>query len=273
MPRPNSIALKSAPVVTAPKGKAEAFILEYGEEKTEKRLWTFFYNPQSLRYSRAAKYSSTETFAARVQDQQYGYTEGKTLEISDIILDSYCMGRTVRPLIEGINKLLEARLERGEFAPPVLSFIFGTQRFAPCALTKVSWDETAWIGGDPARVKMSLSFIEMPIPESRGKKSKDLQLKDDADNKAGTGKPSKPLTDRQQVEAKQKAREWLNKNQSKLDPQTQKAIRSNQYDVTADPKTGDVKLLSSKKQAIGTVGRWDGKIFKTENVGTLIKKK
>lgn len=275
MPRPNEAALKSAPEVTPPKAKPEAFLLEYNRDPTiQRRLWTFFYNPQTLDWSRSAKYSAVETFAAKVQDQQYGYTDGKALEVPDIYLDTYCLGRTVRPLLEGINTLLEARLDKGEFAPPVLSFVFGGQIFAPCVLVKATWKETAWIGGDPARVRMSLSFLEIPL--DRDDKAKELQLKSDDPKlaaKTAEGKPRQPLTDRQKKDASDQAKKWLKENNAKLDAQTQKTVRSNSYSLLTNGQSGDVKMFDAKKQAIGTVGRWDGTKFTTANVNTLIKPK
>lgn len=275
MPRPNETALKLAPVVSPPKSKPEAYLLEYQRDPTiQRRLFSFFYNPQTLRYTRNAKYSATETFAAKKQDQQYGYTEGWSLEVPDCYLDTYCLGRTVRPFKEAIDTLLEARLDKGEFAPPVLSFVFGGQIFAPCVLTKVSWDESAWIGGDPARVRISMSFLEVPI--DRDEKAKELQLKSDDPKlkaKEAEGKPRKPLTPRQNQEGGEKGKEWLKANVSQLDPNTQKIVRSGKYTVTTNPNTGDVKLFDSKGQAIGTVGRWNGQTFSTANVGALIKAK
>lgn len=272
MPRPNETAIKLAPKVSPPKAKPEAFLLEYQRDPTiQRRLFTFWYNPQTLRFSRGAKYSSTETFAAKVQDQQYGYTEGWSLEIPDCYIDTYCMERSARIFKQGIDSLLEARLEKGEFAPPVVSFVFGGQIFAPAVVTKASWDESAWVGGDPARVKFSLSLLQIPV--DRDEKSQELQLKQDDPKLAANekdGKPRKPLTPRQNQEGSDKGKDWLKANTAKLDPQTQKLVRSGQFKMTTNPNSGDVSLIDSKGKTVAIVGRWNGTAFDSTK-GNLAK--
>lgn len=245
----------------------EAQLLDYNKGD---RLWTFFYNPQALKFSRSAKYSESETFAAKRQEIQYSNTTGATLEIGEIYMDSYCLGKSLRPLIEGINYLLEAKLEKNEFAPPLLSFVFGSRRFAPCVLARLDWQETAWLGGEPARVTMSMTLMEAPRPISRTTSSTALPEVERFETPHERDKgPRLSLTERQQADAKKQAEANLKANLSKLSTETQNLIRSKAYSLTVDPNTGDVDLLNAKKTKVGRVGRWDGKVFTAEAIATL----
>lgn len=264
----NQDAISKLP--SAPKGWVEAYLIEYSTDlSVEERLWTFFYNPQMLRFSGDAKYNETGTFAAREQNQQFGYSSGLTLEVPRLYLDSYCLGKSLRPLLEGLDELRKADVKKSKFNPPILSFIWGSRRFSPCVLTRISWDESAWLSGEPARVQMSLTFLQVPKPGALGAKMTTTTF--DADKKALEGKPRQELTDRQRQDASTKAREWLAANQQTLDSTTQNLVRSNRYKLLTDAKTGDVTMLDLKGQKVGTVGRWDGKTF-TDQVSTLPKK-
>ena len=228
-------------------------------------VWKFLINPATLRYSRSAQYSDTQTFAARVQDLQYFLTNGETLDISNVLMDSWHDGKSLQPLIDGLNKLMEAKVEDGKFSPPVLSFIFGSKRFAPCVLTQVSRDEAGWLGGDPAIAQISMTLKQ--LPEDRG--TGIAQATTLAGSNANTdspieptenseGKPRMPLTDAQAATASQYAKEYLTQQLSKFSPEVQQVIRSNSYLLLTDRETGDVQMLKKDGTAIGNVLRWNG---------------
>lgn len=258
----NTVVANSLP--TAEKNRVEAYLLEYSTDPNAgKRVWSFLYNPSLLRFSGEAVYSSIGAFASRESDQQFNYSTGLTLEVPNIYLDSYCMKRSLRPLVEGIDELRKASIKQSRFSPPVLSFVFGSKRFAPCVLTKVSWDEAAWLGGEPARAQMNLTFLQIPAPGKLGLNAIAPELK--------TNALETPLTERQQDEAKTKAEEWLKANLNNVDPQLKTRIEEKDYDLTVDPNTGEVKLKTGDENLNGIVGRWTGKEFQTDTFNTLKK--
>lgn len=258
----NGVVANSLP--TAEKSRVEAYLLEYGTDGGQgKRLWSFLYNPQTLRFSGDTVYQSIGAFASRESDQQFAYTNGLVLEVPDIVFESYCLGKSVRPLLEGIDELRKADIKKSRFNPPILSFLFGSRRFAPCVLTKVSWDESAWLGGEPARVRMNLTFQQIPTPGKLGLNAIAPELK--------TNALETPLTERQQDEAKKKAKEWLKANLNNIDPQLKTRIEEKDYELTVDANTGEVKLKTGDENLNGIVGRWTGKEFQTDTFNTLKK--
>lgn len=262
----NPIAIAKLP--KAEKATAEAYLIQYSADaKSEQRLWTFQYNPSILKFSGEAKYSTVETFATRSPDQQFANSSAQKLEIPNIYLETYSERKSLKPLLDGIDELRKAKLDKRQFSPPILLFVFGSRRFGPCVITNVSWDEASWLGGAPARAQLSLSFLEVPKPGVLGMKAIPPEPDPPKD-----GKPSKPLTDRQKEEAIAKAQEWLKSNESKLDPRIVTTLKKKEFKLEPDPKSGDVTMLDPKGAKIGIVGRWDGKTFKTEKVNTIPKK-
>jgi hypothetical protein len=257
-----------AALTPAEKSNVEAYLIEYSiDPSAANRLWTFFLNPSVLSFSGETKYTSSETFAARVQDQQFGGSSGQVLEIPNLYLDSYCLNKSLRPLLEGIEELRRADLKNSKFSPPILSLIWGSRRFAPCVLTRVKWDEAAWLGGEPARVQMNLSFVQVPPPGERGIAAIPPEPDIPTD-----GSPAQDLTERQRQDGSAKAKEWLNANVSELDTNTQSLVRSNRYRLSTDAKTGDVTMFDVDGKTLGVVGRWDGTTLTTENISTFVKK-
>lgn len=223
----------------------------------QNRVWNFLINPSVLSYSRSAVYSDTQTWAAKKQDIQYFTTNGQTLKMPNIILDSWHDGRSLRPLIEGINALLEAQIDQNRYYPPVLSFVWGSTRFAPCVLTEVTWDEAAWLSGEPATVVLNLTFREVPEPRSRGTAAADTQL---APNEEASeqGSPRLPLTDAQASQASTYANQFLDQNLNNWSPEIQAQVRSDSYRLLTNRATGDVQMLNPDGTVIGTVLRWNG---------------
>lgn len=228
-------------------------------------VWKFLINPASLKYSRSAQYSDTQTLAAKVQDLQYFLTSGETLEISNVLFDSWNDGKSLQPLIDGLNRLLEAKVEEGKFAPPILSLIWGSKRFSPCVLTQISWDEAAWLGGDPASLQLSLTLKKLPEDRGRGTAQPTTLVGSTANTDSpatptenSEGKPRMPLTDAQAAEASKYAKQYLNQQLSKFSPDVQQLIRSNSYLLLTNRETGDVTMLGKGGTAIGNVLRWNG---------------
>lgn len=323
--RANDGAVKGLPSASRTFQGIEAHLIEYSQDPAKQnRVWTFFYNPPVMRFTRQANFSPAETFAANVQDRQYSHTDGKTLSIEGLVMDSYCMGKSLKPLLDGLESLLQARLPprqvkptqpakptdaekakaatpdkktatnneaqkpdpppqvgaTGQFAPPLLVFIWGSRRFGPCILERVNWEETAWLGGEPAKATLGITLIEVPKPETReGKTGTGKEAAQDFGSKPKTdttpkpnneGKPRIALTDRQREDASNKAKEHLKANVASFDPAVQAVIKANAYKLSTDKDSGDVKLLDGKGKDLGIVGRWDGdKTFTTEGVSTI----
>lgn len=239
-------------------GRVEAVLLEYDiEGKKEKPLWLFLVNPATLDYQDSADYSEVSPLASRVKVRQYTASSGARLTISDLLFSTYCLGKSLKPLTEGIQALLRAKTEENKFAPPVLMFRWGSKRFGPCVLTDVKWTESAWLGGEAARLKMSLTLEEVPKPltaaeiEAR-KKAKE---KADQEKRSTSGKPPVKLTDRQRKEASDKAKEYLKTNAKLWSADVQAAVEKGNYKLATDPDTGDVTMFDAKGAKLGVVLR------------------
>lgn len=249
-------------------GRVEAVLLEYDiNGKEEKPLWLFLVNPATLDYQDTAEYNEVSPLASKVKVKQYTGSSGAKLTISDLLFSVYCLGKSLKPLTEGIQALLKAKTEENKFAPPVLMFRWGTKRFGPCVLTDVRWSESAWLGGEAARVKMSLTLEEVPKPLTAAEIEAKKKAKQGADAKKreSDGKPLLKLTDRQRKEASGKAKEYLKTNTSIWSPDIQSAIEKGNYKLATDGDTGDVTMFNAKGLKLGVVLRSLGDKQQTAN--------
>lgn len=254
----NQSVFRDLPKADIPAKADEAWLLLYSPEIDEEQAaWGFLLSPSSLKFSRSAEYGEQSSFAAKVRDRQYSQTSGKTLSIPNIILSTWYYRKSVGPLIDGINTLLEAKED--QFAPPILSFVMGRRRFAPCVLTEISWDETAWLGGDPATVNLSMTLAEIPTPGLK----RDAVTPESPELGEGetSSSPRNELTDRQRKEASDAAKKYLQDNREKFAKAVDDKIRANAYFLETDPETGIVSMLDSAKDLIGTVGTYNGQDF------------
>ena len=221
----------------------------------EQSAWGFLVNPSILSFSRTAEYGEQSSFAARVRDRQYSQTSGRTLSIQNTPLETWYYKKSLSPLIEGINALMEASTENNQFSPPILSFVMGSRRFAPCVLTQLSWDERAWLGGEPASVNMSMTLEEIPNPG----------LRKDALTPSVNSSRS-PLTLRQREDASSAAKNYLEENRSSFSKAIASAIDANAYFLETDENSGEVLMLDRDKKEIGVVGVYDGQDFSTDKI-------
>jgi hypothetical protein len=254
-------------------GKVEAILLEYDFNGNQpKPLWTFLVNPQSLKIKNQANYTEIKPLAATGSEIQYQSTDGQTLSISDMDLRTWYYGKSLRPLLEGLNKLLESDIKNQKYSPPILKFKMGSREFGPCVLTQIQWDETAWLGGEPASVKLGLELRQVTKATSRGEIEK-RQTKLVSDLKKDREKrklPRIPLTDRQRKDASSSAKKYLETNISIFTPDIQTAIRGNQYALSTDKDTGKVKMIGKGGKELGVVLVWDGRSGKAgQGVTTL----
>lgn len=237
-----------------------AYLIEEGKQPNDERLFTFLTNPEELQWQRSAIYSEAATAVTTVQAQQYYHTRGRTLQLNDLLMETWFSKRSLRPLLEGLQKLLVPNLQSKVFAPPVLRFVWGTQNFGPCVLTDLDWRETGWLNGEPATIRLSMTLTEIPPPDS------DLAsriVKQQKESKTAKDDLKTPLTDRQRADASTEAQKWLNTNQKKLPQQIQERLKTKRYKLSTDPKTGSVTMTDEKSTALGIVGKWDGRAFAT----------
>lgn len=266
--------LNSLPDATRETKTAKAYLFDYNQTAQGQYLWAFLYSPSTLEFSRSAKYSESQTLSAKKQDLQYGYTGGRSLTINEIVLDSWQQGKTIQPLLDGLEKLLECDINKKQYSPPILSFVFGSRRFGPCVLSNISWTETGWLGGQPARATMKITLLEIPEPLSQAKleQKKQQTQSNQAVSRQSQGMPRTPLTERQAILASDRAKDFLKKNVSRLKPDVQAMAKASSYKLLTDRSSGDIVFINPKGQKIGVVGRFNGTTLKTEGVSTLIDK-
>jgi Contractile injection system tube protein len=251
------------------------------EQPKQQPVFTFLVNPQSLKWRRKAIYSDAVTAATSIPAQQYYYTTGRELQIEGVLMETWYLRRSLRPLLEQLQFLLVPDIPNQSLSPKVLTFCWGAQTFTPCVLTDLDWTEKSWLNGEPATVELSMTLLEIPPPDGdmvsrwAGEQKKitgpgdsqsgtpDSKAKDAKDPK-GKKKIQPTLTDRQTQEASKKADDFLKSNKTKFDPQVQERLKSGNYQLQVDPKSGDVNLLNGAGgAAVGKVGNWDGTQFDT----------
>lgn len=267
--------LDSLPPATLETKTTKAYLLDYDQTRQQGQyLWAFLTNPQTLEFERSAKYSEAQTLSSKKSDWQYSYTTGRSLTINDIILDSWCKGKTIQPLLDGVEALLECDVSKKQYSKRILSFVFGSRRFSPCVLTNVKWTETGWLGGAAARATMSLTLQEVPEPMTRAQAESRKQQTGTAAAaaKQAAGMPRMQLTERQQSEGSKKAIDILRKNEARFNPQVRSLIRSSAYRLLTNRETGDIVLFDRKGQKVGLVGRYNGQTLQVTDVSTLLKK-
>lgn len=238
----------------------EAYLIKYAPDLDEAQiLWQFLVAPSRLQFSRSAKYNENSTFAAKVIDRQYANTSGATLTINNLEFLTWCYKKSMRPLIEGLMTLLE--IKEDTFAPPILSFVFGSRRFGPCVLSDVNWDESAWLGGEQASINLNLTLQEIPNPGLKGDAIVTSPSNQSLNEEIDSTNPRNSLTLRQRKEASKAAKEYLEANQDTFNQVVSEAIRSSAYFLETNEESGQVEMLDRDKASIGIVGTWNGQDF------------
>lgn len=205
------------------------------------QAYAFLYNPEQKQYRRSANYAEVPTGATPIPDQNYLYTSGRTLALSDLLLESYCAGVSLRPLIEELEALLIA--DENTLKPKPVLFIWGSERFGPAVLTSLSWEETKWLGGEPAEARVSMTLQQLPSQETP--------------TPTPNATDETNLTERQREDARDQAGSWLNQNLSRLRPQVREAVQSSRFRYLTDT-AGNVTITNSDGEAFGAAGVWDG---------------
>lgn len=213
----------------------------------------FLYNPESKRYSRAAKYTEATWAISSLPAQQYNYTTGLTLELPDLLLESYASGKTCNTILQSLQELMVADPASGKYTPTLVTFIWGKDKFGPAVLTNLNWEETSWLDGQVASARVSITLLEVP-KQSTSTTSTTPQPSSTSNNN---------LTDRQKQDASTKAKEWLTANVSKLKENISPLVKSKSYSLLTSA-TGEVRILDKNKKELGIVGTLVGTEFKTD---------
>lgn len=274
-PRPyNATAWQQLADAAGSGQQIEAVLLKYEPEgQAEAIAWGFLINPSSLEFENAANYGEVSPHATTVTSSQYSHTTGQVFTTPGMMFDTWCCRKSLRSLLDGLKKLLEADPENDQYAPPLLRFSWGSFNLGPLLLMKYSYKITAVLDGEPAAVRdLTLTFKEQPRPLTQAEQEAAAQarLAAQAADRELDGKPRLPLTDRQQAEAKQRAELFLQRNIALFSADVQAVIRAGGYKLEANPDTGQVTLLNPGGTKLGIVSQFDGTNHRAgQNISTL----
>ncbi|MDF5717980.1 MAG: hypothetical protein PUP93_29975 [Rhizonema sp. NSF051] len=272
-PQFNSSAWKKLPSATAQ--TVEAVLLNYSIDKTKEDIaYIFGVNPATTDYDYSAEYSAVPTVSTNAPHQVFNYSTGGKLTLSDMVLNAYVYGKSLRPLIEGAIALTKAQLSNNKYAPPILTFRMGTEILEPCVLLSVKYVREASLGGEPARIKLSMTLQQIPKQKSKAEKEAQAkkQQQDTANRNVALNKPPMPLSLRQQNDTKAGAKSFLGKYANLLDPSIGNAYKAGDYAFLTDAVNGTVSLFTGKTNQ-GVVVQNNGKLISGGKGVTSIKTK
>lgn len=156
---PNPQVLSSLP--NAPRDGyswASLATIEYLSNPSNGQLWQFLYNPSALSFERSANYEVIDLPYTNAQPVQWKNTGGTQLTISDLLLDGWGEGKSIRPTLASLQKLMVGSADTD---PPKLIFTWGSRTINPLVLVRLRWEENAWApNGDPMRAKVALTVIQ-----------------------------------------------------------------------------------------------------------------
>ncbi|MBD2452246.1 hypothetical protein H6G76_35135 [Nostoc sp. FACHB-152] len=235
-------------------------IFAYLVDNKNQSVFTFLFNPEEKSFSRQVKLDEGVTALTSTPSQFYKYTTGLTLQLPNLLLETYNQGKSCKLLLQRLQALMVANPSQGRYAPTPVKFVWGSDSFGPCLITDLNWTETSWLDGEVASARVNLTLIEIPNDSPTGSQN----------SQKASSNTSKSLTPRQQQDASTKAKEWLKTNVKKLPDNIASLVRLNKYSLTV-VSNGTVTLQDLKKRNLGTVGTLVGTKFITTN-NTLIKK-
>jgi len=239
-------------------------IYAYLVDEKGTQTYVFLYNPESKEFSRESKYDEGVPALGSISSQHYRNTTGLTLNLPNLLLETYNQGKSCKLLLQRLQSLMVADPKNGKYAPTPVYFKWGTDSFGPAVITGLSWVETSWLNGEVASARVNLSLLEIPQDPTKQLGSSTQKRLQAALNK------KKILTARQQEDASRKSKEWLKINIKKLPENIASLVRVNRYKLSTS-STGTVTLYDPKNRELGTVGTLVGNKFNTSN-NTLIKK-
>lgn len=242
-------------------GSVFACLYEYEMTgNASKPRWPFLVNPESLGIKNQMKVGEAETQGSRCANIQYQSASGQTLSLKNIVMETWYLGLEQQSLLDGLNRLLEADIDKNIYSAPLLSFVMGAYRFGPCFLSSIQYDIKAMLNGAPAYVVMSLELREVLKAKSRGQKEQDKRDRSSLTraDKQAQGNLRNPLTPRQQSEAIAAAKKFLSSQKELFTGDIQALINTDKYKLAVDTTTGDVNFSNASNKVLGAVFRWDG---------------
>lgn len=226
-------------------------IYAYLVDELNKEVFSFLYNPEEKSFTRSAKYNPGVTALTSIPSQQYAYTSGLTLQLDNLLLESHSQGRSCKILLQKLQALMVTDPSKGKYAPPTVTFKWGTDSFGPAVITDLKWTETGWLSGEVALASVDITLLEVP-PNQLPSKAKSESPGDRLQKALST---PNLLTDRQVQEANTKAITWLRANVKQLPVYLSTLVKSNKYLVSV-AKNGTVSMFDSNKVSLGTIGTY-----------------
>ncbi len=216
-------------------------------DKEGKPLFTFLFNPESKRYSRKVNYTEAPTALTSTPSQQYKYTTGLTLQLSNLLMQSYVEGKTCKLLLQKLQGLMVADPANTKLTPSLVYFTWGSDKFGPAVITSLDWTESSWLNGEIAAARVDITLLEVPTIKLESTPTvKDLET---ASAKTAT------LTPRQVSESANEASKWLKANVKKLPEKVAALVKVNKYKLSTDSQ-GNVTIFSNNNENLGIVGNY-----------------
>jgi hypothetical protein len=132
----NKTAWKSLPPVPENQidGEIEAVLIDYNTLGAQESIvYVFLINPCQVDFGPyTADYTEVATLSNKTPHQSFNHSSEGTLIINDMILSSYCFGKSLRPIIEGAIALTKADTDNNIYAPKILSFRMGVVLLENC---------------------------------------------------------------------------------------------------------------------------------------------
>lgn len=216
--------------------------------------YVFLYNPETIKGRRQAVYDTAPTAATSTPRRDYKYTTSVTKTFPNLLLETSGEGRSVRSIIEEIQSLMVADTANNSYDPPLVYFNWGTENFGPAQIDDIDWEETAWLGGEPASVRLSITLTQVPSPDNQPSQSQPPTSEE---------LNTVNLTDRQRQDARTAAGNWLNSNINNLRPRVRERVRSRSFRYLTNTN-GEVRITDAQGTALGLIGTYNGTTLDTE---------
>ncbi|AND75594.1 hypothetical protein [Nostoc phage A1] len=221
----NRAVVNGLPVIKNPGKYQHCYLIEYEDSTNVKQtptenknkqqqgfpVYLFMMNPENITYNLPINYQEIAIpFTAK---NQLNYSNGGNIvmTMSNLILDTMDEKRSLQPLIDRLIALREPTVKKGlKSHPKILAFKWGSNTFAPCVLTNISFDVTRWIDGYPtkARVNMSLKEIQKPSSDSKALEEAKKKVKVET---VQNGNLKKTLSEKQLIDGVKRVTEYLKK--------------------------------------------------------------
>lgn len=229
-------------------------------------VWKFLINPERIRFQGGdAEYETLLPHLNTAPHVAFKGNSSRTIEFSDLWLETWFESRSVQPLLDGIRRLQEANPNNREYEPPTMTFVFGSRRIEPVKVVKAAWVENKWLSGAPAGARMTLTLQEIPeesVSDPYEPPPPPVSDLVDESSLVGdqVGQSIEPLalTARQIEEMAQVARSWLveNANIQGFSPTIAQTL--SQEDFILKLKTNGTALVAdSEGLVLGKLGTWD----------------